>query len=102
MNWGLIAQSQSSDIHNPQIARFLGYENLLLSYEWHCIEWTAQVQNIESGLKRGFFMTTLSFPIWANVSLYGQFFTGYGQSLIEYNHRTTSYGIGITLNDRIS
>jgi phospholipase A1/A2 len=100
--WGLVAKSQSSDLHNPQIAHYLGYENVLLSCEHSNWTLTGQLQNIESGLKRGFVMATLSYPVLPTVYLYGQFFNGYGQSLIEYDHRTTSFGVGIALNDRIN
>ena len=99
--WNLIAKSSSSDLHNPDIAKFLGYENLLLSWKIKDVILTAEFQNIESGLKRGFYMLSASYPITNNLAIYGQFFDGYGQSLIEYNHKTKSFGIGIKLNDFI-
>lgn len=100
--WTLIAQSKSSDIHNPDIARFLGYGNLLLSYKWNDITISGEAQNIESAFKRGFITLSASLPISTRLSVYVQFFNGYGQSLIEYNHRTSSAGIGISLNDIIN
>ncbi|KTD66334.1 phospholipase A [Legionella spiritensis] len=101
--WALIGTADSSKLHNPDIAHYLGYENLLFAHELPFqSKLSVEIQNIESGLKRGFVQATLSFPILDTLSIYGQFFSGYGQSLIEYNHRTTSAGIGIVLNDWIS
>lgn len=100
--WGLVAESESSDLHNPEIAHYLGYENILISYNIYKLNLSAQVQNIESGLKRGFVMATVSYPLFNTLSIYAQFFNGYGQSLIEYNHKTTSGGIGVSLNDWIN
>lgn len=97
--WALIAQDQSSDLHNPKIAYYLGYDNFLLSYQFERFKASLELQNIESGLKRGFVQVTFSYPILKSFSIYGQFFNGYGQSLIEYNHKTTSFGIGVALND---
>ncbi|MGQ3889844.1 phospholipase A [Legionella sp. CNM-1927-20] len=37
-----------------------------------------------------------------SISLYGQFFNGYAQSLIEYNHKNTGSGFGIAVNDWIN
>ncbi|HRD68604.1 MAG TPA: phospholipase A [Legionella sp.] len=100
--WALLGQNVSSDIHNPDIAHFLGYENVLFSYNFMNLKASVELQNIESGLRRGFVQATLSYPILKSLSIYAQFFNGYGQSLIEYNHRTTSGGIGFALNDWIN
>lgn len=97
--WTLIGQADSSNLHNPDIAYYLGYENLLFSYRLAKFEASIEAQNIESGFKRGFVQVSLSYPIVKSLAVYGQFFQGYGQSLIEYNHKTTSAGIGIALND---
>lgn len=101
--WSLLGQSVSSDLHNPDIAYYLGYENVLFEYKWPGdFKTSLQVQNIESGLKRGFVQFTASYPLLKSVSLYALVFSGYGQSMIEYNHKTTSAGIGVSLNDWIN
>jgi phospholipase A1 len=97
--WALVDKADSSNLHNPEIAYFLGYDNLLFSWNFMDVTTSIEVQNVESGLKRGFVQLGLSYPVLKSLSIYGQFFNGYGQSLIEYNHKTTSAGIGIALND---
>jgi len=42
-----------------------------------------------------------SFPLTPYVYGYVQVFSGYGQSLIEYNHRTNSAGVGLAFNNWI-
>lgn len=99
--WQLIFQAQSSDLHNPDIAYYLGHENLLLSYKIKKLVASLQLQNLESGLSRGSVTATLSYPLTTHFSIYLQGFAGYGQSLIEYNHRTQGIGLGVAFNDWI-
>lgn len=99
--WNLIFRPESSNLHNPDIGRYLGHENLLFAYNYRKAILSFQVQNIESGLQRGFFMGTVSYPITKNILFYTQYFNGFGQSLIEYNHRTQGLGLGIAFNDWI-
>lgn len=100
--WTLLAQDYSSNLHNPDIAYYLGYENIVLSYKWGKLKTSVEAQNIESGFERGFVQTSISYPILQAISVYAQFYNGYGQSLIEYNHKNTGFGIGISLNDWIN
>lgn len=98
--WLLIFKSESSDIHNPDIAKYLGYGRLLVSYKFRQVEFSLKLRNIfQSGFKRGAEELDVSFPLFGRVKGYVQLFSGYGQSLIEYNHYTNAAGVGIALND---
>lgn len=89
--------------HNPDIAHYLGYGQWIVSY--HFGEHRQQTlsflsrNNLTSGFSRGAEELTWSFPLVQALKGYLQIFSGYGQSLIEYNHRTEAIGVGITLND---
>ena len=89
-----------ADDHNPKsLTHYLGYGKIILSYQWKDIVMSIEGQNFESGLKRGHFMGSISYSATSRIKLYMQYFNGYGQSLIEFDHRTTSYGIGFALSD---
>ena len=101
--WTLIFKNDSSNIHNPDITDYLGYGRVLIAYKVHRQTLSLMVRNaIESRFKRGTVQFMWSFPLF-NTKLKGmlEFFSGYGQSLIEYNHYTNSAGIGIALSDWI-
>lgn len=86
--------------YNPNIAKFLGYERILVSYKYHNQVFSLEVRNApESGFQRGAEEFTWSFPLINHFSGYVQVFSGYGQSLIEYNHYTNSIGVGIALSN---
>ena len=98
--WILIFKANSSDIHNSNIADYLGHGDLLLVYKTGRNEFSLMVRNeAESGFKRGAEEFDWSVHMWKHFYLYTQFFSGYGQSLIEYNHYTNAAGIGIALNN---
>jgi phospholipase A1 len=41
----------------------------------------------------------LTFPLWGKLRGYATAFTGYGESLIDYNYSQTRFGLGIALNN---
>jgi phospholipase A1 len=101
--WFLIFKNDSSNIHNPDITDYLGYGRAILAYKIRRQTFSLMLRNtVESGFKRGAVELTWSFPLFST-KLRGmvQFFSGYGQSLIEYNHYTNSAGVGIALSDWI-
>lgn len=98
--WFLVFTGASTHLYNPHIAWYLGYDKIILSYRlFKKLVLSVEANNIESGYKRGFFMFTGFYPFTTKFGAYLQYFNGYGQSLIEYNHRTQSFGIGFALND---
>ena len=93
--WILITKSSSSDIHNRDIVDYLGYGRLLLKYSYSRYLGASLMFR---SFKHPTYEATLSFPIGLKLFKgYIQYFNGYGQSLLEYNHRTKAIGIGIAL-----
>jgi phospholipase A1 len=87
---------------NPDIRNYLGYGLITFSYKLGKHVLSLQTHNlIEGGGKRVTGEVTWSFPITPYISGYVQAFSGYGQSLIEYNHRTNSIGAGFALSNWI-
>ncbi|MDA8562144.1 phospholipase A [Gammaproteobacteria bacterium] len=86
--------------NNSDIEQYLGYGRILLSYKCnnHVVSLQARSLFVQSS-KRATGELSWSFPITKYIKGYVQGFTGYGQSLIEYNHRTNSVGFGFALSD---
>lgn len=96
--WVLIFKGESSDLHNPDITDYMGHGRITASYMWEKLVISLYGQNFEVP-KRSQFQGSISYPVSSKLRIYLQGFSGYGQSLIEYNHRTNAAGIGIALND---
>jgi len=87
--------------YNPDLARYLGYFRPAATYKHGSWELSVVLQNqFESGFRRGSVETSVSRYIDSNWSLYAQYFNGYGQSLIEYNHASNALGVGFALRTR--
>lgn len=85
--------------NNRDIAEFLGYERVIISYQWHKQVFSLQGYNLEHLSSKASAELTWSFPLIKQVRGYVQLFSGYGQSLIDYNQYANSASIGIALND---
>jgi len=83
---------------NPDIDDYMGHFELATVYKWHHYELSAKArQNFathKGALELGF-----TFPLWGKLRGYAQYFNGYGESLIDYNHNQQRFGIGIALTD---
>lgn len=87
---------------NPNMAKYLGYGEMTVAYKFSKQIFTLQLHNlIESGGRYASVIANYNFPLNPYLMGFVQFFSGYGQSLIEYNHRTTSVGVGIAFSNLI-
>jgi phospholipase A1 len=87
---------------NPNMSSYLGYGEIALAYKFASQVFSLQTHSLfEQGGRRATGIATYSFPLTRYLNGYIQAFSGYGQSLIEYNHRTNSVGVGIALNNLI-
>jgi phospholipase A1 len=95
--------SEDADVDdNPDIIEYMGHYELRLAYKRSDHVFSAMSRNnLESGFKRGAVELAWSFPLGSYPYLKGyiQYFSGYGESLIDYNQHVTRIGIGILLTD---
>lgn len=86
---------------NPDLVSYLGQGDVSLG--WFPGRATAQLQwrPAFGRLERGSWTLSGTYPVRAEqpqgLRWYGQFFTGYGESLLDYNVRQTSVGLGVSL-----
>ncbi|PYF84017.1 phospholipase A1 [Marinomonas alcarazii] len=97
--WYRIPESAELD-DNPNIENYYGYGEFNVI---HVIDdYTIDVMlrnNLKSSDNRGAIQVGFTFPLWGKTRGYVQYFNGYGQSLLDYNHQTQSLGIGIMLTN---
>ena len=97
--WVVVSEG-SMKRHNPDIRKFLGHGRMLIAHNFDSkVVSLMTYNNLESRFKRGSVQLSYSFPLGQKIRGYLQLFNGFGQNLIEYNHRTSACGIGISLSD---
>lgn len=99
--WYRIPESDKDD-DNSDITDYMGHGEIGAAYKWHRNTFTVLSRNnLESGFKRGGVEASWSFPLgnYKYLKGYIQGFTGYGQSLIDYDSNETSIGIGFAMTD---
>lgn len=95
--WYRLPESESND-DNPDIAKYMGYYRLKVGYQLGESIFSLQSNyNWNSGY--GGAELGWSYPVSEHVRFYTQLFSGYGESLIDYDHRQTRIGVGVMLND---
>lgn len=95
-------QEDADDDDNRDITDFLGHGEIRAVYKYkeHVFSVMSR-NNIESGFDNGAIELSWSFPLfnYPYVKGYVQYFTGYGESLIDYNNYVNKIGIGLSLTD---
>jgi len=87
----------SSMDDNPDLMDYTGYTSLKFSYFYNKSLITLMGRaNITNG--RGAVETTYSYPLVKNVYLYGKIFSGYTESLIDYDNYITKFSIGFSFS----
>lgn len=97
--WYRIPEGSTDD--NADIEDYLGYANYRAVYKL-TEDRTFSLRlmnNLQSDKNRTSVEFGYSFPMGDTVKGFFQYYNGYGESLIDYNHRIERFGIGIMLND---
>lgn len=96
--WQRINEDPEDD-DNPDIEDYVGRADLLITRVWHGNEVALSLSHsLRDGARsRGSIGLDWAFPISGNLRGYVQLFNGYGESLIDYNHTATYFGIGVSL-----
>lgn len=89
---------KSVDDDNPNITDYMGNFEAVASYRLNNHTLSLLTRST-FGLKRGFAQLDWSFPLQDKLKGYVQFTSGYGESLIDYNHQQNTVGIGVLLSD---
>lgn len=86
------------DDNNADIIDYMGRGDVQVIHEWRDQELTLLMRHNFS-TNRGAGRFTWSFPVSSGIRGYMELFNGYGESLIDYNHRASYFGLGVTLLD---
>lgn len=90
------------DDDNPDITDYYGHGELWMAYKYkkHIFSLMSR-NNLESGFSLGAVELGWSFPFFGYPFLKGyiQYFSGYGESLIDYNQYVNRIGFGLQLTD---
>ncbi len=96
--WRLDGGGEDDD--NPEITEYIGRAETTVVYKKNGTIISALVTNsLSFNDNRGSLQLNYLFPIKNTLRLHLQFFTGYGESLIDYNHYQTTASIGLSFVD---
>ena len=96
--WYRIPDSNSQD-ENPDITDYYGHGDVTAIYKWRGHSFQLMGRGNLSTQKGAAQFSWTSPPVLGPLRAYVQAFTGYGDSLIDYNWKQNAIGIGVTLND---
>lgn len=86
---------------NPDLADYVGRGELNVAWSPGPTNLSLTWRSNFKAASRGSLQFDLSYPVFADqpsgLRWYAQLFHGYGETLLDYNHRQTSLGLGLTL-----
>jgi len=90
-----IEKKEKSD--NPDIMDYLGYTRLKFTYFWGENMFTLMGRgNLNTRI--GAIEATYSYPLVNGTYFYAKVFSGYGESLIDYNNQVTKFSLGFSFS----
>jgi phospholipase A1 len=84
---------------NPDIIDYMGHGQATVLYRWRDNTFTLTGRGNLSTGKGAAQFSWASRPILGPLRVYFQLFSGYGESLIDYDWNQTTVGLGVTLNE---
>jgi len=103
--WYRLPEDDEDD-DNPDLSRYVGYGELWGTLYWKEHRFAVMLRNNLRSENKGAVQLEWSMPLHAinqhlarKISLYVQYFNGYGESLLDYNKSTNRISAGVMLAD---
>jgi phospholipase A1 len=100
--WWRIPENVAGD-DNPGIESYLGRADAVIRWAPDSTQSVSLLlrNNLQTGRNRGFMQLDWTTPVFVGKSakLHAQLTSGYGESLIDYNHRQTTFGLGVSFRE---
>lgn len=87
---------KDEDDENPEITKYIGNAEVYVGYHYLKHEFYSVITHPFTSLKYGGIQLNYVFPIKGHIRGHAQFFHGYGETLLDYNHNQTTLGFGIS------
>jgi phospholipase A1 len=91
--------SDASGDDNPDILDYMGHGEVKAFYRHNKHEVSIMLRNNLTSDNKGAVQIDWAYPAGNKLKWYVQYFNGYGESLIDYNHRVNKIGVGILLTN---
>ena len=96
--WVRVKEDDPGD-DNPDIDDYLGNFEWNGTYKYKNQTFSLMLRNTLDSHHHGAMQLHWSYPLSKRIKLVTQYFNGYGESLIDYDHKSQRLGIGILLTD---
>jgi phospholipase A1 len=96
--WSRLSEDADKD-DNPDITDYYGWGELNALYRWRGHSFSGSLRGNPGTGKGAAQLSWFTPPVLGPLRGYAQVFSGYGESMIDYNWRQTTVGIGIALSD---
>ncbi|MEJ8819616.1 phospholipase A [Lacibacter sp. H407] len=89
------------DDENPEIVNYIGRYEMNVIYNWKKLQLALTNSHPltfkQSNINRGRIQFDAVYPLLWNMKGHLQYSVGYGETMIDYNHNQTTFGLGISL-----
>lgn len=98
--WARVNTNTSSEPDdNSDITDYMGYGDITFLYDFENKRTLGGTLRYNPATSKGAIQLDYIHPLSNNVNAYIQLFHGYGESIIDYNHKGSAIGVGVVLND---
>lgn len=96
--WWRIQESIDVD-DNPGIENYMGRVEMIVAYQngRHDLSLIGHHSLRFNENNRGSLQVDYAIRVWDNLKLHAQLFHGYGESMIDFNHKQTTIGFGVSI-----
>ncbi|MDO4696229.1 MAG: phospholipase A [Neisseria sp.] len=97
--WIRMFDAKGDKDDNPDIVKYMGYGDLRMFYRFNKRHTLTGMLRYNPASGKGAAEAAYTFPLKGKLKAYVRGFHGYGESLVDYNHKQTGIGFGLMFRD---